>query len=121
MEEKHDQKLALIVDNELEEFARVTRDLRRDLEHERERRRELGESVRQLESDHTNAQLAGAHLENRRSLRSLSDELSKARQEIVNLVHGQKRLSEAFERSGYLRHSKKPRTERRDEDVPRKT
>ena len=31
VEDKQDQKLALMLDSELEEFARVTRDLRRDL------------------------------------------------------------------------------------------
>ena len=112
-----------MLDSELKGFARATCDLRRDLEHERERRRDLGDHVIQLENDRRDARAdhAVTQLENERTLRSLSDELSKARQEIVNLVHEQKRLSEAFERSGYLRHSKKPRTGRRDEDVPRKT
>ncbi|CAI5711078.1 unnamed protein product [Peronospora effusa] len=122
---------------ELDGFARVTRELRCDVDHERDKRRRLEDIVRQLGFDHerSRANNAVALLENERRVHSLSNELATARQEIAqyhgkisslhdqisNLVRDNKNLKEILENNGYLRRSKKPRTERTDEDVPRKT
>ena len=70
---------------ELHEYARVTRGLRCDINHERERRRSLVDSVRQLEFEHekSRANNAVALLGNERRLHFLSKELATVRQEIV--------------------------------------
>ena len=93
--------------------------------------------MRQLEVEHEKfrANNAVALLENERRLHSLSKELATVRQKIVlyhgtisslrdqvtTLVRDNGILKGILENHGYLRRSKKPRTERTDEDVPRKT
>ena len=122
---------------ELYEYARVARGLRCDIDHERGKRRCLEDSVRQLEFEHekSRANNSIALLENERRLHSRSNELATVHQEIVQyhgtisslrdqvttLVRDNKTLKGILESHGYLRRSKKPRTERTDEDVPRKT
>ena len=61
---------------ELHEHTRVTRGLRCDVDHERDKRRRLEDSVRQLEFEHekSRANNAVALLENERRLHSLSKE-----------------------------------------------
>ena len=122
---------------ELHTYARVTRGLRCDVDHERENRRRLEDSVRQLEFDHERSRdnNAVALSKNERRLHSLSNELATVRQAIVQyhgtisslrdqvstLVRDNKTLKKILESHGYLHRSKKPRAERTDEDVPRKT
>ena len=74
---------------ELNEYARLTRELRCDIDHEREKHRRLEDSVRQLEFEHekSRANNAVALLENERRLHSLSKELATVLQEIVQ-YHG---------------------------------
>ena len=69
------------LDTELHEYARATRGLRCDIDHERERRRCLADSVRQLEFEHEKswANNAVATLENERRLHSISNELATVR------------------------------------------
>ncbi|CAI5703146.1 unnamed protein product [Peronospora effusa] len=81
-------------------FARVTRELRCDVDHERDKRRRLEDIVRQLGFDR---------------------EKSRAYNAVSNLVRDNKNLKGILESNGYLRRSKKPRTECTDEDVLRKT
>uniref|UniRef100_A0AAV1T8C9 Uncharacterized protein n=1 Tax=Peronospora matthiolae TaxID=2874970 RepID=A0AAV1T8C9_9STRA len=100
-------------------FGRVTQGLRNDLEHERDRRLQMGDTV----SKHR-AEFAFAQLENERSLTSLRDELRVARgivdrsrdeiaalQTLVDAHHREhKALCEMLERKGVL-HWKKQRTD----------
>uniref|UniRef100_A0AAV1VGA0 Uncharacterized protein n=1 Tax=Peronospora matthiolae TaxID=2874970 RepID=A0AAV1VGA0_9STRA len=100
-------------------FDRVTQGLRDDLEHERNRRLQIGDTV----SKHR-AEFAFAQLENERSLTSLRDELRVARgiadrsrdeiaalQTLVDAHHLEhKALCEMLERKGVL-HRKKQRTD----------
>ena len=74
---------------DFDRFSLVTRELRSDIDHERDKRRCLADSVRQLEFDHEKSRSdnAVALLENERRLHSLSIELAKVRQEIVQ-CHG---------------------------------
>uniref|UniRef100_A0AAV1V494 Uncharacterized protein n=1 Tax=Peronospora matthiolae TaxID=2874970 RepID=A0AAV1V494_9STRA len=99
-------------------FDRVTLALRGDLEHERDRRLQMADTV----SKHQ-AEFAFAQLENERSLTSLRDELRVARgivdrsrdeiaalQTLVDAHHREhKALCEMLERKGVL-HRKKQRT-----------
>uniref|UniRef100_A0AAV1VM19 Uncharacterized protein n=1 Tax=Peronospora matthiolae TaxID=2874970 RepID=A0AAV1VM19_9STRA len=99
-------------------FDRVTQGLRNDLEHERDRRLQLADTV----SKHR-AEFAFAQLENERSLTSLRDELRVARgivdrsrdeisalQTLVDAHHREhKAICEMLERKGVL-HRKKQRT-----------
>ena len=89
MEEVKPCPIPLDLTAELHEYVRVTRGLRCDIDHEREKRRCLADSVRQLEFDHEKSRSdnAVALLENERRLHSLSIELAKVRQEIVQ-CHG---------------------------------
>ena len=130
VEEKPCPTLPSDLSAELDGLDRVTRGLRRDIEHERDMRHRLASTVRQLEFDRekSRADNAVTQLESERLLCSLRDELATARQEnavlsgqVANLVRDHKNLMEILERGGYLRRSKKPRTEHKDEDVPRKT
>uniref|UniRef100_A0AAV1V8J6 Uncharacterized protein n=1 Tax=Peronospora matthiolae TaxID=2874970 RepID=A0AAV1V8J6_9STRA len=100
-------------------FDRVTQGLRGDLEHERDRRLQLADTV----SKHR-AEYAFAQLENERALTSLRDELKVARvdidrsraeinalQTLVDIHHRKhKALCEMLERKGVL-HRKKQRTD----------
>uniref|UniRef100_A0AAV1TUF1 Uncharacterized protein n=1 Tax=Peronospora matthiolae TaxID=2874970 RepID=A0AAV1TUF1_9STRA len=100
-------------------FDRVTQGLRGDLEHERDRRLQMADTV----SKHR-AEFAVAQLENERSLTSLRDELRVARgiddrsrdeiaalQTLVDAHHRKhKALCEMLERKGVL-HQKKQRTD----------
>uniref|UniRef100_A0AAV1UF43 Uncharacterized protein n=1 Tax=Peronospora matthiolae TaxID=2874970 RepID=A0AAV1UF43_9STRA len=100
-------------------FDRVTQGLRGDLEHERDRRLQLADTV----SRHR-AEFAFAQLENERALKSLRDELRVARGDVERsrdeitalqtLVDGHHRehkaLCEMLERKGGL-HRKKQRTD----------
>uniref|UniRef100_A0AAV1U6F8 Uncharacterized protein n=1 Tax=Peronospora matthiolae TaxID=2874970 RepID=A0AAV1U6F8_9STRA len=100
-------------------FDRVTQGLRGDLEHERDRRHQLADTV----SRHR-AELAFAQLENEGALTSLRDELRVARgdversrdeitalQTLVDAHHREhKALCEMLERKGIL-HRKKQRTD----------
>uniref|UniRef100_A0AAV1VCL6 Uncharacterized protein n=1 Tax=Peronospora matthiolae TaxID=2874970 RepID=A0AAV1VCL6_9STRA len=100
-------------------FDRVTQGLRDDLEHERNRRLQMGDTA----SKHR-AEFAFAQLENERSLTSLRDELRVARgiadrsrdevaalQTLVDAHHREhKALCEMLERKGVL-HRKKQRTD----------
>uniref|UniRef100_A0AAV1UTW1 Uncharacterized protein n=1 Tax=Peronospora matthiolae TaxID=2874970 RepID=A0AAV1UTW1_9STRA len=100
-------------------FDRVTQGLRNDLEHERDRRLQMADTV----SKHR-AEFAFAQLENERSLTSLRDELRVAReivdrsrdeitalQTLVDAHHREhKALCEMLERKGVL-HRKKQRTD----------
>ena len=122
---------------ELHEYARVTGGLRCDFDHLRDKRRCLEDSVRQLKFEHekSRANNAVALLENEWRLHSMSNELATVRQEIVQyhgtisslryqvttLVRDNKTLQGILESHGYHCRSKKPRTERTDDDVPRKT
>ena len=54
VEEKPCPILSSYLAAELDGFARVTRELRCDVDHERDKRRRLEDSVRQLEFDHEN-------------------------------------------------------------------
>ena len=130
VEEKPGPTLPSGLTAEFDGIDRVTRGLRRDVDHERDMRHCLRDSVQQLELDRVNARAdyAVAQLENERALHSLRDELAAARREIAslsdqvaNLVRAHNNQMEILERGGYLRRSKKPRNERMDEDVPRKT
>uniref|UniRef100_A0AAV1TAJ7 Myosin heavy chain n=1 Tax=Peronospora matthiolae TaxID=2874970 RepID=A0AAV1TAJ7_9STRA len=99
-------------------FDRVTIALRGDLEHERDRRLQLAETVLKHR-----AEFAFAQLENERALASLRDELRVARvdidrsraeitafQTLVDIHHRKhKALCEILERKGVL-HQKKQRT-----------
>uniref|UniRef100_A0AAV1U7J9 Uncharacterized protein n=1 Tax=Peronospora matthiolae TaxID=2874970 RepID=A0AAV1U7J9_9STRA len=83
-------------------FDRVTLALRNDLEHERDRRLQMADTV----SKHR-AAFAFAHLENERALTSLRDELRT----LVDAHHREhKALCEMLERKGVL-HRKKQRTD----------
>uniref|UniRef100_A0AAV1T8F9 Uncharacterized protein n=1 Tax=Peronospora matthiolae TaxID=2874970 RepID=A0AAV1T8F9_9STRA len=100
-------------------FDRVTQGLRGDLEHERDRRLQLADTVLRHR-----AEFAFAHLENERALASLRDELRVARGDIdrsraeitalQTLVDGHHRehkaLCEMLERKGVL-HRKKQRND----------
>uniref|UniRef100_A0AAV1U783 Uncharacterized protein n=1 Tax=Peronospora matthiolae TaxID=2874970 RepID=A0AAV1U783_9STRA len=100
-------------------FDRVTQGLRNDLEHERNRRLQMGDTV----SKHRD-EFAFAQLENERYLTSLRDELRVARgivdrsrdeiaayQTLVDAHHREhKALCEMLERKGVL-HRKKQRTD----------
>uniref|UniRef100_A0AAV1T6I8 Uncharacterized protein n=1 Tax=Peronospora matthiolae TaxID=2874970 RepID=A0AAV1T6I8_9STRA len=100
-------------------FDRVTPALRDDIEHERNRRLQLADTVLKHR-----AEFAFAQLENERSLTSLRDELRVARgivdrsraeiaalQVLVNIHHREhKALCEMLERKGVL-HRKKQRTD----------
>uniref|UniRef100_A0AAV1U076 Uncharacterized protein n=1 Tax=Peronospora matthiolae TaxID=2874970 RepID=A0AAV1U076_9STRA len=100
-------------------FDRVTQELRGDLEHERDRRLQLADTV----SKHR-AEFAFAQLENERALTSLRDELRVARgdvdrsraeitalQTLVDAHHREhKALCEMLERKGVL-HRDKQRTD----------
>uniref|UniRef100_A0AAV1VH53 Uncharacterized protein n=1 Tax=Peronospora matthiolae TaxID=2874970 RepID=A0AAV1VH53_9STRA len=100
-------------------FDRVTQGLRGDLEHERDRRLLLADTVLKHR-----AEFAFAHLENKRALTSLRDELRVARgivdrsrdeiialQTLVDAHHREhKALCEMLERKGVL-HRKKQRTD----------
>uniref|UniRef100_A0AAV1VIP4 Uncharacterized protein n=1 Tax=Peronospora matthiolae TaxID=2874970 RepID=A0AAV1VIP4_9STRA len=100
-------------------FDRVTQGLRGDLEHERDRRLQLADTV----AKHR-AEFAFAQLENERALTSLRDELRVAReivdrsrdeitalQTLVDAHHREhKALCEMLEREGVL-HRKKQRTD----------
>uniref|UniRef100_A0AAV1UMK4 Uncharacterized protein n=1 Tax=Peronospora matthiolae TaxID=2874970 RepID=A0AAV1UMK4_9STRA len=100
-------------------FDRVTQGLRGDLEHERNRRLQLADTVLKHR-----AEFAFAQLENERSLTSLRDELRVARgivdrsraeitalQTLVDAHHREhKALCEMLERKGVL-HRKKQRTD----------
>uniref|UniRef100_A0AAV1VGK1 Uncharacterized protein n=1 Tax=Peronospora matthiolae TaxID=2874970 RepID=A0AAV1VGK1_9STRA len=100
-------------------FDRVTQGLRGDLEHERDRRLQMADTV----SKHR-AEFAFAQLENERALTSLRDELRVARgivdrsrdeivalQTLVDAHHREhKALCEMLERKGVL-HRKKQRTD----------
>uniref|UniRef100_A0AAV1UE09 Uncharacterized protein n=1 Tax=Peronospora matthiolae TaxID=2874970 RepID=A0AAV1UE09_9STRA len=100
-------------------FDRVTQGLRNDLEHERDRRLQMADTVLKHR-----AEFAFAQLENERSLTSLRDELRVARgivdrsrdeitalQTLVDIHHREhKALSELLGRKGVL-HRKKQRTD----------
>uniref|UniRef100_A0AAV1TPN8 Uncharacterized protein n=1 Tax=Peronospora matthiolae TaxID=2874970 RepID=A0AAV1TPN8_9STRA len=100
-------------------FDRVTQGLRGDLEHERDRRLQMADTVLKHQ-----AEFAFAHLENKRSLTSLRDELRVDRvdidrsraetnvfQTLVDVHHREhKTLCEMLERKGVL-HRKKQRTD----------
>uniref|UniRef100_A0AAV1U952 Uncharacterized protein n=1 Tax=Peronospora matthiolae TaxID=2874970 RepID=A0AAV1U952_9STRA len=100
-------------------FDRVTQGLRDDLEHERNRRLQLADTV-----STPRVEYAFAQLENERSLTSLRDELRVARgiadrsraeitalQTLVDAHHREhKALCEMLERKGVL-HRKKQRTD----------
>uniref|UniRef100_A0AAV1T105 Uncharacterized protein n=1 Tax=Peronospora matthiolae TaxID=2874970 RepID=A0AAV1T105_9STRA len=100
-------------------FDRVTQGLRNDLEHERDRRFQLADTVLKHR-----AEFAFAQLENERALTSLRDELRVARgivdrsraeitalQTLVDAHHREhKALCEILERKGVL-HRKKQRTD----------
>uniref|UniRef100_A0AAV1T8N6 Uncharacterized protein n=1 Tax=Peronospora matthiolae TaxID=2874970 RepID=A0AAV1T8N6_9STRA len=100
-------------------FDRVTQGLRGDLEHERDRRLQLADTVLKHR-----AEFAFAQLENERALTSLRDELRVARvdidrsrdeitalQTLVDAHHREhKALCEMLERKGVL-HRKKQRTD----------
>uniref|UniRef100_A0AAV1U4K2 Uncharacterized protein n=1 Tax=Peronospora matthiolae TaxID=2874970 RepID=A0AAV1U4K2_9STRA len=100
-------------------FDRVTLALRGDLEHERDRRLQLADTVLKHR-----AEFAFAQLENERALTSLSDELRVARvdidrsraeitalQTLVDAHHREhKALCEMLERKGVL-HRKKQRSD----------
>uniref|UniRef100_A0AAV1U3Q2 Uncharacterized protein n=1 Tax=Peronospora matthiolae TaxID=2874970 RepID=A0AAV1U3Q2_9STRA len=100
-------------------FDRVTQGLRGDLEHERDRRLQLADTVLKHR-----AEFAFAQLENERALTSLRDELRVAREDIdrsraeitalqtlVDIHHREhKALCEMLERKGVL-HRKKQRTD----------
>uniref|UniRef100_A0AAV1TC18 Uncharacterized protein n=1 Tax=Peronospora matthiolae TaxID=2874970 RepID=A0AAV1TC18_9STRA len=100
-------------------FDRVTQGLRDDLEHERDRRLQMGDTVLKHR-----AEFAFAQLENKRALKSLRDELRAARgdvdrsraeitalQTLVDAHHrDHKALCEMLERKGVL-HRKKQRTD----------
>ena len=93
--------------------------------------------MRQLEFKHEKSRTSNAValFENEGRLHSLSNELATVHQKIVRyhgtisslrdqvttLVRDNKNLKGIFDSHGYLRRSTKPRTERTDEDVPRKT
>uniref|UniRef100_A0AAV1URV0 Uncharacterized protein n=1 Tax=Peronospora matthiolae TaxID=2874970 RepID=A0AAV1URV0_9STRA len=96
-------------------FDRVTQGLRGDLEHERDRRLQLADTVSKHRAD-----FAFAQLENERALTSLRDELRVARgnversraeitalQTLVDAHHREhKALFEMLERKGVLRRKK---------------
>uniref|UniRef100_A0AAV1VIX1 Uncharacterized protein n=1 Tax=Peronospora matthiolae TaxID=2874970 RepID=A0AAV1VIX1_9STRA len=83
-------------------FDRVTQGLRGDLEHERDRRLQLADTVLKHR-----AEFAFAQLENKRALTSLRDELRT----LVDGHHREhKALCEMLERKGVL-HRKKQRTD----------
>uniref|UniRef100_A0AAV1TAS9 Uncharacterized protein n=1 Tax=Peronospora matthiolae TaxID=2874970 RepID=A0AAV1TAS9_9STRA len=100
-------------------FDRVTLALRGDLEHERDRRLQLADTILKHRDE-----FAFAHLENERALTSLRDELRVARgivdrsrdeitalQTLVDAHHREhKALCEMLERKGVL-HRKKQRTD----------
>uniref|UniRef100_A0AAV1TM28 Uncharacterized protein n=1 Tax=Peronospora matthiolae TaxID=2874970 RepID=A0AAV1TM28_9STRA len=100
-------------------FDRVTQELRNDLEHERNRRLQMADTVLKHR-----AKFAFAQLENERALTSLRDELRVARgivdrsrdeinalQTLVDAHHREhKALCEMLERKGIL-HRKKQRTD----------
>uniref|UniRef100_A0AAV1USU1 Uncharacterized protein n=1 Tax=Peronospora matthiolae TaxID=2874970 RepID=A0AAV1USU1_9STRA len=100
-------------------FDRVTLALRSDLEHERDRRLQLANTVLKHQSEFAYAQLA-----NKRALTSLRDELRAAReivdrsrdeitalQTLVDIHHREhKALCGMLERKGVL-HRKKQRTD----------
>uniref|UniRef100_A0AAV1VGL4 Uncharacterized protein n=1 Tax=Peronospora matthiolae TaxID=2874970 RepID=A0AAV1VGL4_9STRA len=100
-------------------FDRVTQALRGDLEHERDRRLQLADTVLKHR-----VEFAFAQLENERSLTSLRDELRVARVDIdrsraeitalkilVDIHHREhKALCEMLDRKGVL-HRKKQRTD----------
>ena len=70
---------------ELNEYVRGTCGLCCDVDHKRERRRSLADSVRQLEVEHekSRANNAVTLLENKRRVHSLRNDLATIRQEIV--------------------------------------
>uniref|UniRef100_A0AAV1VHE7 Uncharacterized protein n=1 Tax=Peronospora matthiolae TaxID=2874970 RepID=A0AAV1VHE7_9STRA len=83
-------------------FDRVTQGLRGDLEHERDRRLQLADTVLKHR-----AKFAFAQLENERALTSLRDELRT----LADIHHREhKALCEKLERKGVL-HRKKQRTD----------
>uniref|UniRef100_A0AAV1TG66 Uncharacterized protein n=1 Tax=Peronospora matthiolae TaxID=2874970 RepID=A0AAV1TG66_9STRA len=100
-------------------FDRVTQGLRNDLEHERDRRLQMADTVLKHR-----AEFAFSQLENERALTSLRDELRLARgivdrsrdeiaalQTLVDAHHREhKALCDMFERKGVL-HRKKQRTD----------
>uniref|UniRef100_A0AAV1T970 Uncharacterized protein n=1 Tax=Peronospora matthiolae TaxID=2874970 RepID=A0AAV1T970_9STRA len=97
-------------------FDRVTQGLRGDLEHERDRRLQLADTV-----PRHRAEFAFAQLENERALKSLRDELRVARgdvgrsraeitalQTLVDAHHREhKALCEMLERKGVLNRKKR--------------
>ena len=115
------------------EVDRATAGLREDLEHERDRRYALTDTVRRNRKDREadrakdRADYAFAQLEVERNIRSLVDELATARSEIAylrnqteRLERERKNLMEILERGGYLYRKKKARTDSMGGDTPRK-
>ena len=126
---------------DVQEPHRVTYELRDDVAYERTRRREL----RDLVTDNYNelshersidrANVAETQLGNERSIRSLRDELTAARQDIAQLreqvaslvdqtgsiKRDQSKVVSSLERGGLLRVSKRPRTDSTGGDVRRRT
>ena len=115
--------------------------LREDLEHERNRRYALTDSVRKHRKDHDTerekdcAEYAVTQLQVERDVRSLVGELATARGEIYRLnevisdvrdqverlERDRKNLMEVLESGGYLHRRKKPRTDSTGGDSPRRT
>ena len=115
--------------------------MREALEHERDRRYALTDTVRKNRNDRETkrekdrAEYAVAQLQVERDVRSFVEELRTARVEISRLrgeialvriqtdrlEHKRKSLMNSLERGGYLHRRKRARTDSTGGDAPRKT